>query len=223
MTRALTLSVLFAFLFLVNCNSDEIERLQRSNDALKTEYDELKETVDFLQKEKMKLDILANKLQGITATIKTTEGDIEVEFYPKKAPIHVFSFITRAESGYYDGTTFHRVIQNFMIQGGDPNSKDNNPNNDGTGGPIAAIPHEFNDIKHEPGILSMARTSDKSAGAGSQFFIMHGTSPNLDGEYTAFGKVTKGMDIVNRIATAKKDERDRPLSNITIRTIEVSK
>jgi cyclophilin family peptidyl-prolyl cis-trans isomerase len=171
----------------------------------------MKNNLDILQKDKIKLDFLAKQLEGVTATINTSEGPISLEFYPQKAPIHVFNFITRAESGFYDGTTFHRVIEGFMIQGGDPNSKDNNPNNDGQGGPIANIPHEFNDIKHEPGILSMARISNVNAGAGSQFFIMHGTSPNLDGQYTVFGKVTDGMEVVNKIAKTQKDNRDRPL------------
>ncbi|MEE2752436.1 MAG: peptidylprolyl isomerase [Candidatus Latescibacterota bacterium] len=164
---------------------------------------------------------LAGKLRGIKARIETNHGDIEVEFYPEKAPIHVFNFVTRAESGFYDGTMFHRVIKGFMIQGGDPLSKDANPTNDGSGGPIASIPHEFNDIKHVKGILSMARTGDKRAGAGSQFFIMHAANPGLNGQYTAFGNVTGGLDIVDKIATTKTSAADRPVKNAIIRTIEV--
>ncbi len=163
---------------------------------------------------------LAQKIQGVKARIKTNFGDIETGFFPEKAPIHCFNFITRAESGFYDGTMFHRVIKGFMIQGGDPLSKDDNPANDGGGGPIVNIPHEFNDIKHTKGILSMARANMR-LGAGSQFFIMHGVNPGLDGQYTVFGKVTKGLDVVDKIATMKTSKRDRPVKNVVIETIEV--
>lgn len=211
-------------IFILQCTaSEEIERLEKSREALKTENESLKKSLDSLQKDKIKLDFLTQRLQGITATIETSMGSIDVEFYPEKAPLHVFAFITRAESGFYDGTTFHRVIENFMIQGGDPNSKDNNPNNDGQGGPIAMLPHEFNDVKHVPGILSTARVSNVNAGAGSQFFIMHGTSPNLDNQYTVFGNVTDGMDVVNKIATTEKNPQNRPLKDVVITTIKVKR
>jgi peptidyl-prolyl cis-trans isomerase B (cyclophilin B) len=165
---------------------------------------------------------LAQKINGVRARIKTNHGDMEVEFYPEKAPLHCFSFITRAESGFYDGTLFHRVIPGFMIQGGDPNSKDNNPNNDGSGGPIVSIPHEFNDIKHTPGILSMARVGDKKAGAGSQFFVMHAANPGLDAQgYTVFGKLTKGLDVVDKIVNLPRNRSDRPNKDAKILTIEV--
>ena len=144
------------------------------------------------------------------------------------APVHVFNFVARAESGFYDNTQFHRVIPGFMIQGGDPNSRDDNKLNNGQGGPLTMIPHEFNSTRHERGILSMARVSDKTAGAGSQFFIMHADRFHLDNEYTAFGRVTSGMDVVDRIAEVEKhtDEprlRDHPVNPVVIRTIEVYK
>jgi len=164
---------------------------------------------------------LAQKVKGVKARIRTNHGDIEVEFYPEKAPLHSFSFITRAESGYYDGTQFHRVIPGFMIQGGDPLSKDDNPANDGSGGPIVSIPHEFNDIEHTPGILSMARTGDTRYGAGSQFFIMHKRYPSLDGQYTVFGKATKGIDVVETIVNLPRDRNDRPQTPAKILSIEV--
>ena len=167
-----------------------------------------------------RFSFLARKIRGVKARIKTNFGDIETEFFPEKAPIHCFNFITRADSGFYDGTLFHRVIKGFMIQGGDPLSKDDNPANDGSGGPIVSIPHEFNDIKHTKGILSMAR-ADMPSGAGSQFFIMHGANPGLDGQYTVFGKVTKGLDVVDKIAMTKTSKGDRPAQNVVIETIEV--
>jgi cyclophilin family peptidyl-prolyl cis-trans isomerase len=168
-----------------------------------------------------RLAFLAQQINGTKVRIKTSMGDMEAEFYPEQAPIHSFSFIARAESGFYDGTMFHRVISGFMIQGGDPLSKDSDPANDGSGGPIVAIPHEFNSIKHAKGILSMARVGDKSFGAGSQFFVMHAANPRLDGEYTVFGKVTKGLDVLDKIAATKTSSGDRPLKNVVIKTIEV--
>lgn len=207
-------------------NKKEVEQLINANEQLKKENKEIK--ID-LQKAKSvagRLDFLASKLKGIKARLVTNYGNIELEFFPEKAPLTVFAFVTRAESGYYNNTQFHRVIKDFMIQGGDPNSKDNNPANDGQGGPIVNIPHEFNDIKHEPGIISMARISDVNAGAGSQFFIMHSTKPYLDNQYTAFGKVANGMEVVDKIANVKTYQsdpklRDHPVKPVVIKTIEV--
>ncbi|RMI20092.1 MAG: peptidylprolyl isomerase, partial [Calditrichaeota bacterium] len=187
-----------------------------------------------LQKDFSRLRFLARQLKGVKARIKTNYGDIELELFPDKAPLHCFAFVTRAESGFYDNTQFHRVIPGFMIQGGDPNSRDKDPYNDGMGGPLVNIPHEFNDTKHVPGVLSTARVSDPNVGAGCQFFIMHGEAPHLDGQYTAFGRVTKGMEVVDRIAnvqTYRKSGRplqgrekalaDHPVKPVIIKTIEV--
>lgn len=148
-----------------------------------------------------------------TATIDTTEGKIEVELYPKDAPQHVNSFIFLAKEGFYDGVIFHRVIPGFMIQGGDPEGT-------GTGGPGYHLPAEFNARRHEPGVLSMARTNDPNS-AGSQFFIVHGDASFLDNQYTAFGKVTSGMDVVDKIAKAPRDRNDRPNKPTKINKIAV--
>ena len=135
-------------------------------------------------------------------------GIIKAELYPKIAPNTVNNFITLAKSGYYDGLIFHRVIPGFMIQGGCPSGQ-------GTGGPGYSIKGEFssngvkNDLKHGPGVLSMARSNSPNS-AGSQFFIMHETSPHLDGQYAAFGQVTEGQKVVDAIATAPKNSADRP-------------
>lgn len=226
------ITAVLSLFVLASCN-DESERLKAANAELRTK-------LEAAQQSQQKLTFLTQKLMGIKARIKTNVGDIDVMFYPEKAPMTVYGFITRAESGFYTNTYFHRVIEGFMIQGGDPNTKDSNINNDGQGGPIAMIPHEFNDIKHEPGILSTARVSDVNVGAGSQFFIMHKTSPFLDGKYTVFGKVTNGMDIVNKIAEApvynasnpknrmnpknKQEDgkpNDFPVNKVMIQSIEV--
>ncbi|MHC4781213.1 MAG: peptidylprolyl isomerase [Planctomycetota bacterium] len=140
---------------------------------------------------------------GKLAVLHTTQGKIKVRFFPKKAPGHVKNFIELAKSGFYDGTYFHRVMPGFMIQGGDPNTKDSNPRNDGLGGhsymgPGRTLKAEFNNTRHVRGILSMARMQHVDS-AGSQFFIMVATNQGLDGKYTAFGKVVQGMEVVDKI------------------------
>ena len=209
------------FLLLTACKD---KQMIEENAKLKEQVKELQSTVKLYSHAGRNMKFLASKIKGVKATIVTNMGDIEVEFYPDKAPLHCFNFITRAECGYYDNTLFHRVIKGFMIQGGDPNTKTNDVNSYGTGSPIVAIPHEFNDVKHTPGILSMARPGDESMGAGSQFFIMHAEYPSLDGQYTVFGKVTKGMDVVDAIANVKTIQPgrlDRPEKPVRIKTIKV--
>ena len=152
------------------------------------------------------------------AVITTSYGDMVIEFYPDVAPMHVESFITLAKEGYFDGTTFHRVIPGFVIQGGDPNSKDGDRMNDGTGGRAGkffgigrendpstwTIPAEFNDSLHIKGTLSMARSQNPNSGS-SQFFICHAPTPQLNGKYTVFGQVIKGLDVIDTIVNV-----DRP-------------
>ena len=142
--------------------------------------------------------------------LHTNLGDILVEFFEDKAPKHVESFKKLAREGFYDGTRFHRVIPGFMIQGGDPNSKSPNRASHGTGGPGYKVPAEFNDIKHTRGILSAARSSDPNS-AGSQFFLMVKEYPSLDGQYSVFGQVLEGMDVVDKIVALKRDRNDNPL------------
>lgn len=153
-------------------------------------------------------------------TITMENGDImKAELYPEIAPISVNNFISLIKKGYYDGLIFHRVINGFMIQGGCPEGN-------GTGGPGYSIKGEFsmngvkNDLKHTEGVLSMARAMDPDS-AGSQFFIMHKTSPHLDGSYAAFGKITEGMDVVNKIAETRTDYTDRPLEEQRMATVTV--
>lgn len=201
--------------------TEQVSQLGRQNQDLRRQLNEARASAEVLSQ-------LSGYLEGVKARIHTNHGTIEVEFFYDLAPVHVFNFVARAESGFYDNTQFHRVIPGFMIQGGDPNSRDDNKLNNGQGGPLTMIPHEFNSTRHERGILSMARVSDKSAGAGSQFFIMHADRFHLDNEYTAFGRVTSGMDVVDRIAEVEKhtDEprlRDHPVNPVVIRTIEVYK
>jgi len=151
-------------------------------------------------------------------TFEFVNGDvIKAELFPETAPNTVKNFISLINKNYYDGLVFHRVIEGFMIQGGCPKGN-------GMGGPGYSIKGEFNsngfrnELKHDAGVLSMARTMAPDS-AGSQFFIMHRNSPHLDGQYAAFGKVTEGMDIVNKIAAAKTDRTDRPLEEIKLKKV----
>ncbi len=185
--------------------------------------DDLQKKLNDAGKSTEKLAFLTQKLKGVKATIVTNMGEIDVAFFPDLAPIHCFNFIAHAESGYFNKTQFHRVIPGFMIQGGDPNSRDMNFGDDGTGSPIVAIPHEFSAKSHKRGILSMARPGDVRVGAGSQFFIMHADSPQLDNQYSVFGEVTKGMDVVDKIAAAQRDMRDHPKEPVWIETVKVSR
>jgi cyclophilin family peptidyl-prolyl cis-trans isomerase len=142
--------------------------------------------------------------------IETPYGRIVMKFFPEQAPVHCANFKRLTNAGFYNGTTFHRVIPGFMIQGGDILSRDDNRSNDGTGGPGYTIPAEFNAIHHGPGIVSMARAADPNS-AGSQFFICHKDAGFLDKKYTVFGEITEGMDVVDKIANAERDKNDNPL------------
>ena len=158
-------------------------------------------------------------------TLVTSRGDIVLRFFPDSAPEHVKNFLTHARRGLYTGTLFHRVIPGFMIQGGDPNSKDEDPNNDGMGGysykgPGTSLPAEFNDRHHTRGILSMARSRDPDS-AGSQFFIMHGDAPFLDGKYTVFGETIDGIEVVDAIVNTPRNDRDRPNEDQKILEVKI--
>lgn len=150
-------------------------------------------------------------MQNPIVTIKMKNGGVvKAELYPEKAPNTVNNFISLIKNGFYDGLIFHRVISGFMIQGGDPKGV-------GTGGPSYSIKGEFalngfkqNDLKHSRGVLSMARAMNPNS-AGSQFFIMHQNASHLDGQYAAFGKVTEGMEVVDKIASVRCDWQDKPL------------
>jgi peptidyl-prolyl cis-trans isomerase B (cyclophilin B) len=155
------------------------------------------------------------------AVIKTSDGTMVIGFWPDVAPKTVENFKALAKKGFYDGTCFHRVIKGFMIQGGDPLTKD--PSQEarwGTGGPGYTIKAEFNDRHHDRGVISMARTQDPDS-AGSQFFICHGNARFLDHQYTAFGKLIKGYDVLDKIADTPTHPPDRPDTPIVIETVKI--
>jgi peptidyl-prolyl cis-trans isomerase B (cyclophilin B) len=156
-----------------------------------------------------------------TAIIKTSEGEMVIEFWPDVAPNTVANFIKLAKQGFYDGTCFHRVIKGFMIQGGDPKTKDASREHEwGTGDPGYKVKAEFNDKSHVRGVISMARSQDPNS-AGSQFFICHGDPKFLDRQYTAFGKLIKGDDVLEKIATTPTHPPDRPNKRMAVESIKI--
>jgi len=154
------------------------------------------------------------------AVIETSLGNIEFELLEDVAPGHVQNFKDLANSDFYNGTTFHRVIPGFMVQGGDPNTKSDDRSSHGMGGPGHTIKAEFNDEPHVRGIVSMARSQDPDS-AGSQFFVVVKDSDFLDGQYTAFGRVIAGMDVADKIVDSPRDDKDNPIDRIEMKvTIE---
>ncbi len=155
------------------------------------------------------------------AILTTSVGEMVIEFWPDVAPKTVENFKNLAKKGFYDGTCFHRVIKGFMIQGGDPLTK--NPAQEarwGTGDPGYKIKAEFNERHHDRGVISMARSNDPDS-AGSQFFICHGNPPFLDRQYTAFGKLIKGDDVLEKIATTRTHPPDRPDTRMGVESIKI--
>jgi len=156
------------------------------------------------------------KMADTKAIIETKFGNIELKFFPDVAPNHVNNFIELAKKGFYDGTTFHRVIPGFMIQGGDPNSKNEDKSTHGMGGPGYTLKAEFNDKPHKVGTLSMARSASPDS-AGSQFFICVADSSFLNRQYTVFGEVESGMDVVKKIVSQPRDMNDNPNERIEMK------
>jgi peptidyl-prolyl cis-trans isomerase B (cyclophilin B) len=172
------------------------------------------------KKDEKKEPVAMNEPKEV-AVIKTSEGEMVAEFWPDVAPKTVENFKKLAKSGFYDGTAFHRVIKGFMIQGGDPLTKDEKQQARwGTGDPGYKLAAEFNKKSHERGVLSMARSQDPNS-AGSQFFICHGAPKFLDGQYTAFGKLIKGDDVLEKIATTKTLPGDRPEKRMNVESIKI--
>ena len=157
--------------------------------------------------------------QNKIAELHTSMGEIDLRFFPEVAPNHVKNFIDLSEKGFYNGTKFHRVIEGFVIQGGDPNTVSGPRNTWGTGGSGKNVPAEFNSIHHGRGILSMARSSNPNS-ASSQFFICVADVPSLDNQYTVFGEVTKGMDVVDKIVAASKG-MENPSEPVTLEKVVV--
>jgi cyclophilin family peptidyl-prolyl cis-trans isomerase len=159
-------------------------------------------------------DMKIDPTKKYTVTIETTAGTMTGELFPKEAPLHVNSFAFLASEGFYDGVIFHRVIPGFMIQGGDPTGT-------GTGGPGYQVKAEFNKKKHTRGVLSAARSQSPDS-AGSQFFVMHQNATHLDGQYSAFGEITSGLEVVDKIVSAPTGPNDRPRNPVSITKVTVT-
>ncbi len=159
------------------------------------------------------------KMAEQQAIIRTNLGDITLKFFPEVAPSHVNNFIELAKKGFYNGTTFHRVVPKFVIQGGDPNSKNPDRSKHGMGGPGYQLKAEFNKKAHRRGTLSMARSGHPDS-AGSQFFICVADVPSLDGQYTVFGEVVKGIEVVDKIVSQARDGNDNPKDRIEM-TVDI--
>jgi len=157
----------------------------------------------------------------LVAVIKTSAGEMVLEFWPDVAPKTVENFQTLAKKGFYNGTAFHRIIKGFMVQGGDPLTKDASAQNRwGTGDPGYKIKAEFNDKSHVRGVISMARSQHPDS-AGSQFFICHGNPSFLDRQYTAFGKLIRGDDVLEKLATCRTATQDRPVERQNVESITI--
>jgi len=162
------------------------------------------------------------KMAETSAVIETKYGNMELKFFPDVAPNHVNNFIDLAKKGFYDGTIFHRMIPGFMIQGGDPNTKNPDRSKHGLGGPGYTVKAEFNEKPHKRGILSMARAANPDS-AGSQFFICVANAPFLDRQYTVFGEVVAGMEVADIIVSQPRDKRDNPNERVEMKVKIVEK
>jgi len=198
---------------------DKLNEL-RSQEPAKAPAENQSKTEKQNETPKVKLLDLAKEYNGVI--MKTNFGDIKLKLYTEDSPLTANNFLNLAQKGFYNGTKFHRVISNFMIQGGDPNSKDDNWADDGTGGPGYKFPDEFNNHKLVKGSLAMANSGPNTN--GSQFFIVTAEStPWLDGKHTNFGEVVSGMDVVTKIEGVEKNERDHPLKDVVIDSMELTK
>lgn len=189
-------------------------------DATVTDSDTQNQVAAAAEEEQVQMTV--EELKNTIVDLETGAGTISIRFFPDKAPNHVRNFIELAESGFYDGTKFHRVIPGFMIQGGDPNTKSGAPQTWGTGGSEGNVKAEFNDVSHKRGIVSMARSQHPDS-ASSQFFIVVSDSPFLDRQYSAFGEVVSGMDVADKIVSAPRGAQDRPNQPVSIISATVRK
>lgn len=215
-----------------------ISSCTKKDEIKTTKQDTLKKVENITQKEESKLGDTIKKAddkvktdstksndkskETNTVVIETSMGDITIKLYETDAPLHVKNFKKLVDTKFYEGTTFHRVINGFMIQAGDPNSKDDDRSNDGQGGPGYTIPAEIK-LKHEKGSLAAARLGDaqnpKRESSGSQFYIVTGEASHLDGQYTVFGKVIKGLDVADKIQKVKVDGASNPIEKVVIKKV----
>lgn len=199
-------------------NDKNVEEKKQESKQTATKQEKTMQNVEETKIDPNKFEDLTKKYNQ--AVIKTTAGDITVEFYAEESPITVNNFLNLAKLNFYNGTKFHRVIKNFMIQGGDPNSKDDDRSNDGMGGPNYRFKDEFNNKKLVKGSFAMANSGPDTN--GSQFFIVTAeATPWLDGAHTNFGQVVSGLEVVEAIESEPTGDRDYPVKDIEITSIEL--
>jgi peptidyl-prolyl cis-trans isomerase B (cyclophilin B) len=226
MHRFFSSFLIIGILFSVGCgNSEPTQKREQTKVVKPKKQSAMKEASMLKGMKPPTLEDVGNPDE--VAVLTTTKGEIVLEFYPDIAPLHVANFKILSKAGFYDGTYFHRVLPGFVIQGGDPNTKDDNPRNDGMGGPPWNVEAEFNAKKHDKGILSMARSADPNS-AGSQFFICLSRNQTraLDNQYTVFGNVIKGIEVVDKIAEFRRDPAnpdDRTKPAVTIERARIVK
>ncbi len=209
------LIILALVILLSGCQTQNQNSTNNTNDMETKKQEELNQ-----EYQRLGFEDLLGQYNG--AIIKTNQGDIKVKFYNEESPLTVNNFLNLAKKGFYDKTKFHRVIKDFMIQGGDPNSKDDDWSNDGTGDPGYKFKDEINSYKLVRRSLAMANSGANTN--GSQFFIVTAAATTwLDGKHTNFGKVVEGMDVVDKIEASKVNENDHPLKDVTIESIELIK
>ncbi|MDD5089225.1 MAG: peptidylprolyl isomerase [bacterium] len=215
--RTLTTLTLAVFVIFAACKRAENKSAQPEQTQTQTETMKQAEPSGKLQKFPADYPITGDSVAVIAVEQEGVGplGTLVIEFYADKAPNHVRNFKWLADHKFYDGTKFHRVIKNFMIQGGDPQGT-------GTGGPGWNVDAEFNDVSHVKGVLSMARSQDPNS-AGSQFFICHGSPSHLDHQYTAFGKVVKGLEVVDKVAAVPVGgpQKSTPLQNVIMTSVTI--
>ena len=210
--RISLLVLILSFVFLVACSDNQTEKAEKANEVEETETNETKESEEQVFKGE-------NEEAPIVTMTMENEKEVIIELYPQVAPNTVNNFIALIQDDFYNGLIFHRVIPGFMIQGGDPDGI-------GTGGPGYSIKGEFesndfsNELSHHRGVLSMARSQSPDS-AGSQFFIMHEDSAQLDGDYAAFGQVIEGMEVIDEIASVPTDNQDKPEEDQKIKSMTV--
>ncbi len=235
MRKPITALLILVLMIIIGCGKSELVAEQQTEKPIKpvkTEKAEPEKKTSAMKEASMLEGMHPPTMKDVgdpdeVAVLITMKGEIVLEFFPDVAPLHVANFKILCKTGFYDGTYFHRVLPGFVIQGGDPNTKDDNPANDGMGGPPWNVKAEFNSIKHDKGILSMARSRDPNS-AGSQFFICltRAQTAQLDNKYTVFGKVIKGLDVVDKIAEFRRDPsnpNDRTKPTVTLQNAKIVK
>ena len=225
--QLVSLLVVITFIIIGCGNKSDTTDMTKKDNTTQTNTNNNTNVTQKMDTTKMK-DTLQEKINAEPDTVimETSMGNMTIELYPKDAPLHVANFKKLVYNKYYDGLLFHRVIPNFMIQGGDPNTRTDNKAIYGQGGPGYTIPAEIK-LKHEKGSLAAARLGDaqnpKRESSGSQFYIVTGEASHLDGQYTVFGKVIKGYEVADKIQNVKRDASDDPIDKVVIKKVYFAK